>query len=159
MAACSITAAPSAGFSSNISARPFSATTSTIRCWSWATCWCTKGPALRAQKEAAKIFGAERTYFVLNGTSASNKIVLSALVAPGDLVLFDRNNHKAAHHGALMLGGGMPIYLETDRNAQGMIGPIDYEALDEEKIRERSAPIRWSRTRTPGSASGPSASR
>ncbi len=96
-----------------------------------------EGPALRAQKEAAKIFGAERTYFVLNGTSASNKIVLSALVAPGDLVLFDRNNHKAAHHGALMLGGGMPIYLETDRNAQGMIGPIDYEALDEEKIREK----------------------
>jgi ornithine decarboxylase len=96
-----------------------------------------EGPALRAQKEAAKIFGAERTYFVLNGTSASNKIVLSALIAPGDLVLFDRNNHKAAHHGALMLGGGVPIYLETDRNAQGMIGPIDYEALDEKKIRKK----------------------
>jgi ornithine decarboxylase len=96
-----------------------------------------EGPALRAQKEAAKIFGAERTYFVLNGTSASNKIVLSALVAPGDLVLFDRNNHKAAHHGALMLGGGVPVYLETDRNAQGMIGPIDIEALDEKKIRKK----------------------
>jgi ornithine decarboxylase len=96
-----------------------------------------EGPALRAQKEAAKIFGAERTYFVLNGTSASNKIVLSALVAPGDLVLFDRNNHKAAHHGALMLGGGVPIYLETDRNAFGLIGPIDIEALDEKKIRRK----------------------
>ncbi len=96
-----------------------------------------EGPALRAQKEAAKIFGAERTYFVLNGTSASNKIVLSALVAPGDLVLFDRNNHKAAHHGALMLGGGVPIFLETDRNAMGMIGPIDFEALDEDHIREK----------------------
>jgi ornithine decarboxylase len=96
-----------------------------------------EGPALRAQKEAAKIFGAERTYFVLNGTSGSNKIVLSALVAPGDLVLFDRNNHKAAHHGALMLAGGVPIYLETDRNAFGLIGPIDYEALDEKKIRRK----------------------
>jgi ornithine decarboxylase len=96
-----------------------------------------EGPALRAQKEAAKIFGAERTYFVLNGTSASNKIVLSALVAEGDLVLFDRNNHKAAHHGALLLGGGIPIYLETDRNAYGMVGPIDLEALDEGRIREK----------------------
>ena len=48
-----------------------------------------EGPALKAQKEAAKIFGAEKTYFVLNGTSASNKIVLSSLVADGDLVLFD----------------------------------------------------------------------
>jgi ornithine decarboxylase len=41
--------------------------------------------------------------------------VLSALVAEGDLVLFDRNNHKAAHHGALFIGGGIPIFLETDR--------------------------------------------
>ena len=69
-----------------------------------------EGPALKAQKEAAAIFGAEKTYFVLNGTSTSNKIVLGSLVAEGDLVLFDRNNHKAAHHGALLIGGGIPIY-------------------------------------------------
>jgi ornithine decarboxylase len=96
-----------------------------------------EGPALQAQKEAAAIFGAEKTYFVLNGTSASNKIVLSALVAEGDLVLFDRNNHKAAHHGALFLGGAIPIFLETDRNAYGLIGPIYHEALDETAIREK----------------------
>ncbi|MFT4064099.1 ornithine decarboxylase [Paraburkholderia sp.] len=95
-----------------------------------------EGPALAAQKAAARIFGAERTYFVLNGTSTSNKIALTALVAPGDLVLFDRNNHKAAHHGALLLGGGIPIYLPTTRNAYGMIGPIDFDALDEGSIRD-----------------------
>jgi ornithine decarboxylase len=96
-----------------------------------------EGPALRAQKEAAAIFGAEKTYFVLNGTSSSNKIVLSALVAQGDLVLFDRNNHKAAHHGAFFIGGGIPIFLETDRNLYGLIGPIDPDALDETRIREK----------------------
>ncbi|MBV8563947.1 MAG: amino acid decarboxylase [Methylobacteriaceae bacterium] len=96
-----------------------------------------EGPALQAQKEAAAIFGAEKTYFVLNGTSASNKIVLSALVAEGDLVLFDRNNHKAAHHGALLIAGGIPIFLETDRNAHGLIGPIHCEAWDEAAIREK----------------------
>ncbi|ACK49205.1 Ornithine decarboxylase [Methylocella silvestris BL2] len=96
-----------------------------------------EGPALRAQKEAAAIFGAEKTYFVLNGTSSSNKIVLSALVAEGDLVLFDRNNHKAAHHGALTLSGGVPIFLETDRNAYGLIGPIYPEALNADRIREK----------------------
>ena len=96
-----------------------------------------EGPALRAQKEAAVIFGAEKTYFVLNGTSASNKIVLSALVAEGDLVLFDRNNHKAAHHGALFLGGAVPIFIETDRNCFGLIGPMYHEALDEAAIREK----------------------
>ena len=52
-------------------------------------------------------------------------------------MLFDRNNHKAAHHGALMLGGGVPVYLETDRNAFGLIGPIDFEALDEKAIRQK----------------------
>ncbi|HEX3348387.1 MAG TPA: Orn/Lys/Arg decarboxylase N-terminal domain-containing protein, partial [Acetobacteraceae bacterium] len=96
-----------------------------------------EGAPLEAQREAAKIFGAERTYFVLNGTSTSNKIVLQALVADDDLVLFDRNNHKAAHHGALFLGSGIPVFLETDRNAHGMIGPIDYGALDETAIREK----------------------
>ncbi|HWE73784.1 MAG TPA: Orn/Lys/Arg decarboxylase N-terminal domain-containing protein [Stellaceae bacterium] len=96
-----------------------------------------EGPALQAQKEAAKIFGAEKTYFVLNGTSTSNKVALAALVAEGDLVLFDRNNHKAAHHGALMISGGIPVYVPTLRNAWGLIGPMDWNALDEEALRER----------------------
>lgn len=94
-----------------------------------------EGPALKAQQEAAKIFGADRTYFVLNGTSTSNKVTLGALVSEGDLVLFDRNNHKSVHHGALVLAGGIPVYLPTNRNAHGLIGPIDFGALDEERIR------------------------
>jgi ornithine decarboxylase len=96
-----------------------------------------EGPALQAQKEAAAIFGAEKTYFVLNGTSSSNKIVLTNLIAEGDLVLFDRNNHKAAHQGALLMAGGIPIYLSTDRNAYGLIGPIRPDDFDEKVIRER----------------------
>src|SRR6516165_543560 len=83
-----------------------------------------EGPALKAQQEAATIFRAERTYFVLNGTSAFNKIALSALIADGDMVLFDRNNHKAAHHGALLMAGAIPIFLSADRNAYGLIGPM-----------------------------------
>jgi ornithine decarboxylase/arginine decarboxylase len=113
-----------------------------------------EGPALQAQKEAAAIFGAEKTYFVLNGTSSSNKIVLTNLVAEGDLVLFDRNNHKAAHHGALLIGGGIPIFLSTDRNAYGLIGPIRPDALDEAAIRQRiranplvKDPEAWTRER------------
>ena len=96
-----------------------------------------EGPALKAQQEAAQIFGAEKTYFVLNGTSTSNKVALGALVTDGDLVLFDRNNHKAAHHGALMMSGGIPIYIPTVRNAWGLIGPMRWDALDETALRER----------------------
>jgi ornithine decarboxylase len=95
-----------------------------------------EGPALAAEREAAKIFGAERTYFVLNGTSSSNKIVLQALLAEGDLVLFDRNNHKAANHGALILGGAIPVFIETDRNPHGLIGPMFADALDEARLRQ-----------------------
>src|SRR6201993_3830262 len=96
-----------------------------------------EGPALKAQQEAAQIFGAEKTYFVLNGTSTSNKVALGALVTDGDLVLFDRNNHKAAHHGALMIAGGIPVYVPTVRNAWGLIGPMRWDALDETALRER----------------------
>src|ERR1700760_2483371 len=96
-----------------------------------------EGPALKAQKEAAAIFGAEKTYFVLNGTSTSNKVVLGSLVSDDDLVLFDRNNHKAAHHGALLMAGGVPIYVPTVRNAWGLIGPMRWDALDEMSLRER----------------------
>ena len=95
------------------------------------------GPALAAQMEAAKVFGADRTYFILNGTSTSNKVVTSAMLRRGDLVLFDRNNHKSNHQGALLLAGAIPIYLETDRNPQGLIGPIDFDALDETTLREQ----------------------
>jgi ornithine decarboxylase/arginine decarboxylase len=62
--------------------------------------------------------------------------VLSNLVAEDDLVLFDRNNHKAAHHGALLIAGGVPIFLSTERNAHGLIGPIRADAFDEKAIRE-----------------------
>jgi ornithine decarboxylase len=113
-----------------------------------------EGAPLQAQMEAARIFGAERTYFVLNGTSTSNKVVLQSLVADDDLVLFDRNNHKAAHHGALYLGCGIPVYLGTARNAYGMIGPINTAELDEDRLRETirrnplvSDPEAWSRPR------------
>jgi ornithine decarboxylase len=67
-----------------------------------------EGPALEAQQEAARIFGADRTYFVLNGTSSSNKAVNTALLRDGDIVLFDRNNHKSNHQGALMMAGTTP---------------------------------------------------
>ncbi|QPF76358.1 ornithine decarboxylase [Roseateles sp. DAIF2] len=94
-----------------------------------------EGPALQAQKNAARIYNADKSYFVLNGTSTSNKVVLNALLAPGDLVLFDRNNHKSVHLGALVLAGAQPVYLETARNAWGFIGGIDAQAFDEAAIR------------------------
>lgn len=94
-----------------------------------------EGAPCAAQQAAAKIYNADKTYFVLNGTSASNKVVLNALLAPGDLVLFDRNNHKSNHHGALLQAGATPIYLETARNPYGFIGGIDDHCFNEDYLR------------------------
>lgn len=95
-----------------------------------------EGAPCAAQQAAAKVYNADKTYFVLNGTSASNKVVLNALLAPGDLVLFDRNNHKSNHHGALIMAGATPVYLETARNPYGFIGGIDEHCFDEAYLRK-----------------------
>ncbi|HID7484773.1 TPA: ornithine decarboxylase SpeF [Morganella morganii] len=94
-----------------------------------------EGAPCAAQQHAAKVFNADKTYFVLNGTSSSNKVVLNALLAPGDLVLFDRNNHKSNHHGALIQAGATPVYLEAARNPFGFIGGIDAHCFEEDYLR------------------------
>ena len=96
-----------------------------------------EGAAAEAQKYAAQVFGADKTYFVLNGTSTSNKVVANAVLRRGDLVLFDRNNHKSLHQGALVQAGALPVFLPTARNAFGMIGAVDWDAWDEGSLRER----------------------
>lgn len=101
-----------------------------------------EGAPCLAQQKAARIYNADKTYFVLNGTSASNKVVLNALLAPGDLVLFDRNNHKSNHHGALLQAGATPIYLETARNAYGFIGGIDEHCFEEHYLRDMIREVR-----------------
>ncbi|HEN3540111.1 TPA: ornithine decarboxylase SpeF [Yersinia enterocolitica] len=94
-----------------------------------------EGAPCAAQQHAAKVFNADKTYFVLNGTSSSNKVALHALLTPGDLVLFDRNNHKSVHHGALIQAGATPVYLETARNPFGFIGGIDSHCFEEKYLR------------------------
>ncbi|ELY4522243.1 ornithine decarboxylase [Cronobacter turicensis] len=104
-----------------------------------------EGSAKHAQKFAAKVFHADKTYFVLNGTSAANKVVTNALLTQGDLVLFDRNNHKSNHHGALIQAGATPVYLEAARNPFGFIGGIDERCFDEAYLRELIAEVEPSR--------------
>ena len=65
-----------------------------------------------AQQKAARAFGADHVFFVTNGTSTSNKMVEQALLAPGDIMLVDRNCHKSHHYGAV-LSGAFPLYVEA----------------------------------------------
>lgn len=65
-----------------------------------------------AQELAARAFGAQRCYLATNGTSTSNKIVVQALCAPGDIIIVDRNCHKSHHYG-FVLSGAQPLYVEA----------------------------------------------
>ena len=70
------------------------------------------GNIKKAQEMAARAFGADHVFFVTNGTSTSNKMAVQALLAPGDIVIVDRNCHKSHHYG-MVLGGAQPLYVEA----------------------------------------------
>ena len=98
-----------------------------------------EGVSGEAEALAASVYGSDRCFFVLGGTSASNRIAISAIVSEGDLILFDRNNHKSASQAALAAAGGLPVYLASERNESGIIGGLTEEALDPVRLREKAA--------------------
>ena len=100
-----------------------------------------EGVSGEAEALAASVYGSDRCFFVLGGTSASNRIAISALVSEGDLILFDRNNHKSASQAALATAGGLPVYLASERNESGIIGGLTEETLDPVRLREKAAKL------------------
>jgi arginine decarboxylase len=91
-----------------------------------------------SERNAARIFGAETTFFVLNGTSTANQIVAHSAVVAGDVVLADRNCHKSLNY-ALAITDAIPVYLRPVRNGYGIIGPIPASALEPGPIAESIA--------------------
>jgi arginine decarboxylase len=96
------------------------------------------GPVAASERNAARIFNADHLYFVTNGTSTSNKIVWHSTVAPGDIVVVDRNCHKSILH-AIMMTGAIPVFLMPTRNNYGIIGPIPKSEFAWESIQQKIA--------------------
>ncbi|UDG82102.1 arginine/lysine/ornithine decarboxylase [Candidatus Vallotia cooleyia] len=94
------------------------------------------GPVAASERNAARIFSADHLFFVTNGTSTSNKIVWHATVAPGDIVVVDRNCHKSILH-AITMTGAIPVFLTPTRNHFGIIGPIPRDEFKPENIRRK----------------------
>ncbi|WP_019502835.1 aminotransferase class I/II-fold pyridoxal phosphate-dependent enzyme [Pseudanabaena sp. PCC 6802] len=69
-----------------------------------------------AQELAANAYGADRTWFLVNGSTCGIEAMLLATCQPGDKILLGRNCHKAAI-AALILSGAVPVYLETSYDA------------------------------------------
>ena len=97
------------------------------------------GPLREAQQLAAETFGSRQTYFVTNGTSTANKIVAQALLAPGDIVLVDRNCHQSHHYG-LMLAGAEVTYLDAyPLNEYSMYGAVPLREIKSKLLALRAA--------------------
>ncbi|MEX1666501.1 Orn/Lys/Arg decarboxylase N-terminal domain-containing protein [Zhongshania arctica] len=94
------------------------------------------GPVSASENNAARIFGCDHLFFVTNGTSTSNKVVWHSTVAPGDIVVVDRNCHKSILHSIIMTGA-IPVFLMPTRNHYGIIGPIPKSEFDPAAIRRK----------------------
>lgn len=94
------------------------------------------GPVALSERNAARIFNADHCFFVTNGTSTSNKMVWHHTVAPGDVVVVDRNCHKSILHSIIMTGA-VPVFLPPTRNHFGIIGPIPRSEFTPEAIRRK----------------------
>ena len=89
-----------------------------------------------SERNAARIFNADHCFFVTNGTSTSNKMVWHHTVAPGDVVVVDRNCHKSILHSIIMTGS-IPVFLKPTRNHYGIIGPIPQSEFEISSIKAK----------------------
>ncbi len=96
------------------------------------------GPVADSERNAARIFNADHCFFVTNGTSTSNKMVWHHTVAPGDVVVVDRNCHKSILHSIIMCGA-VPVFMTPTRNHYGIIGPIPKSEFTREAIERKIA--------------------
>jgi arginine decarboxylase len=95
------------------------------------------GPIKKAQQHAARAFGAQRSFFVTNGTSTANKIVMQSIITPDEIVLVDRNCHKS-HHYALMLAGAKTCYLDAyPLNRYSIYGAVPLETIKRQLLAYR----------------------
>lgn len=69
-----------------------------------------EGPILDAQQEAAKLFGALETWFLVGGTTCGIQAAIMATCSPGDVLILPRNSHLSAVS-AMVLSGAVPKYI------------------------------------------------
>jgi arginine decarboxylase len=104
------------------------------------------GPIKEAQELAARAFGSKQTFFATNGTSTCNKIVVQALLKPGDIVLVDRDCHKSHHYG-MVLSGAQVSYLDSyPLNKYSMYGAVPLRSI-KERLLEMKAQGKLDRVR------------
>ena len=66
---------------------------------------------LEAQQLAAEAYGADRSYFLINGSTSGNQCMMMAAINPGDKLAVPRNSHKSML-GGLVMSGTEPVYMQ-----------------------------------------------
>lgn len=94
-----------------------------------------KGAPGESEKRAAKLFGADKTFYVIGGSSQSNQIVGHSLSLKNRVVLVDRNCHKSINH-ELTITQANPVYFRPSRNGFGIIGLISPDQFENDKIQQ-----------------------
>jgi arginine decarboxylase len=92
------------------------------------------GPPGDSERNAARVFGADWTFYVLGGSSTSNQIVGHGVIAQDDIVLADANCHKSIAH-VLTVTGARPVYFKPTRNGYGMIGLVPLWRFSPENVK------------------------
>jgi len=91
-----------------------------------------------AEKNSAKVFGADYTYYILNGTSNVNQIIWRSQLVRDDIAFVDRNCHKSLNY-AMVITEAYPVYIIPRRNKRGIIGPVRLSEFSPESIKNKIA--------------------
>ncbi len=89
-----------------------------------------------AERNSARVFGADYTYYVLNGTSTANQVIWRSVLAGDEIALVDRNCHKSLNY-AMVITGALPVYMVPRRNHRGIIGPVRLSEFSPDSIEEK----------------------
>ena len=89
-----------------------------------------------AENNSARVFGADQTYYILNGTSNVNQIIWRSQLIRDDIAFVDRNCHKSLNY-AMVITEAYPLYMVPRRNKRGIIGPCRLSEFSEESIRTK----------------------
>jgi len=98
----------------------------------------TTGAVAAAQRNAARIFGSDRTLFIAGGPDVCNRIIWQGTVGRDDCVVCDRSGDLSFLH-AMIQTGAVPIYLQPTRNALGLLGPVTRDQLTPQWIQHKLA--------------------
>lgn len=72
-----------------------------------------EGVIKEAQELAAKAFGAKKTFFLINGSTVGNLVMLVSTLNPQDKVILQRNSHRSII-GGLAVFDLIPVYIQSE---------------------------------------------